>query len=779
MALVTRLYKAMGWKWEDTEKEDSMTERDDDDDGNDDGTVESAKSLGSSCVGFSSNTNNNGTMVGESPPRPESRDRFYSTIGTTSADGGEDFRDTSSLAFPDWEDENPIHSQAPLGASKEDSHQQEEDKIHGDEVPDLDLVCSAHSTLSQTCKELGKHDTVNDKEVSGVGNKTKIMPIMHRTLYPTTPQRPPLPKQPGTNKVRDHLEKYRRGGAGNNQINNISSSSVASNTGSSISSNFGNAIKSVPTPVSLSMNTAPSIVSIHPTPETPPVSNIEGLNSTEFYFDAAANNPDQEGYILADELLADSRDTPLLVFVNTRSGSQQGLMLKEQLRQLLNPIQVWDLADGGPEKVLESFSVLTHLRILVCGGDGTVSWIISALDKMQIKRWPPIAILPLGTGNDLARIHGWGTGYANESLLLILNQVQEAYISLLDRWKMAIEVKKKKRSVKAFTNYMSIGMDALSALQLHNLRENSPKLFFSRTVNKIWYTIYGLDDAIKSSCSDLPQQVKIVADGVEVPIPDDSQGLIILNIDSYVGGCPLWSRGVPVYNTHARRLQRRRYSDSDFSVYESESTAFPLKKEGAGSFDGADSVTGDSKNKDDIQSIAENFSTVPNLDVDEIEKQEKLGRITSCLMPSSCQDGRLDVVSIRGNFHLGQIKLGLSKAQLLCQCSKLKVILKKKTAVQVDGEPYLQDKGVLRISRKKDSAIMLHRATEEGGGVETEVAKLLDWAEESQIINHEAHGTLMREFSRRIESTTRARRLKSQRTVFSSMATLSNYNSDG
>ena len=67
-----------------------------------------------------------------------------------------------------------------------------------------------------------------------------------------------------------------------------------------------------------------------------------------------------------------------------------------QLRRLLNPIQVWDLADGGPGKVIESFSVLGRLRILVCGGDGTVSWIISELEKNKaLKRWPPIAILPL------------------------------------------------------------------------------------------------------------------------------------------------------------------------------------------------------------------------------------------------------------------------------------------------------------------------------------------------------------------------------------------------
>jgi len=775
----------MGWREADDD-DDLTVERGEEEINDDDGTVGSDQGgFGGGCV---LSFNNSGTTT--STTNQELRDRFYSTIGTTSStDGGEDFKDSSSMPSVDWEDTNSIHPQAQpeiprqqhsqssstsllsersfpmVDGRKEDASPREGEKLHGEETLDLDLMAEI-GEASVKC------DTGDDKEAPGVGNKARGGSPLHTGLCPNTPQRSLTPKQANTNKTRDFLEKYRRGGAGlhHNSTTFINNSSTKNNN----NSNNNSIISKSPPIRALPSTSTPPNLSLHPTPQTPLVSNLEKLKGTDLvFFDATANSPDQEGYILNDELLADSRDTPLLVFVNTRSGSQQGLILKVQLRRLLNPIQVWDLADGGPEKVLESFSVLTHLRLLVCGGDGTVSWIISALDKMQIERWPPIAILPLGTGNDLARIHGWGAGYANESLLLILNQVQEAYISLLDRWKVTIEGKNKKRNIKALTNYMSIGMDALSALQVHNLRENSPKLFFSRAVNKIWYAIFGMEEFIKSSYSNLPQQVTIEADGVEVPIPDDSQGLIILNIDSYLGGVPIWSRGVPAYNTNSRRLQRRRYSESDFSVYESAAT---LKKEGAGSFDCPDSVVGDNKTRDDTQSIGENFAC---RDGDEIERKRKLAKVTACVMPSSCQDGHLDVISIRGNFHLGQIRVGLSNAQLLCQCRKLKITLKKKTAAQIDGEPWEQDKGTLQLVRKKDPAIMLHRATEEGGGVETEVAKLLDWAEENTIINHVAHETLMREFSRRIESKTRARRVKSQKTVFSSMTRLSSYIDDG
>ena len=39
---------------------------------------------------------------------------------------------------------------------------------------------------------------------------------------------------------------------------------------------------------------------------------------------------------------------PLLVFVNTKSGGQQGTDLITSFRHLLNPHQVFNLQNGGP-----------------------------------------------------------------------------------------------------------------------------------------------------------------------------------------------------------------------------------------------------------------------------------------------------------------------------------------------------------------------------------------------------------------------------------------------
>ena len=54
---------------------------------------------------------------------------------------------------------------------------------------------------------------------------------------------------------------------------------------------------------------------------------------------------------------------------------------------------------------------------------------------MVLENPPSVAILPLGTGNDLARTLGWGGGYNNESMEVFLNKVINGKVVNLDRYR--------------------------------------------------------------------------------------------------------------------------------------------------------------------------------------------------------------------------------------------------------------------------------------------------------------------------------------------------------
>uniref|UniRef100_A0A8C7K432 Diacylglycerol kinase n=1 Tax=Oncorhynchus kisutch TaxID=8019 RepID=A0A8C7K432_ONCKI len=242
---------------------------------------------------------------------------------------------------------------------------------------------------------------------------------------------------------------------------------------------------------------------------------------------------------------------PLLVFVNPKSGGNQGAKIIQSFMWYLNPRQVFDLTQGGPKEGLEMYSKVPNLRILACGGDGTVGWILSVLDQLQLNPAPAVAVLPLGTGNDLARTLNWGGGYTDEPVSKILSHVEDGNVVQLDRWNLLVEPNPEavqeekdehqtdKLPIDVFNNYFSLGFDAHVTLGFHESREANPEKFNSRLRNKMFYAgVSALTKYITLLLSHYG-----VCDGTDLTSKVQDlklQCLVFLNIPSYCAGTKPW-----------------------------------------------------------------------------------------------------------------------------------------------------------------------------------------------------------------------------------------------
>ncbi|XP_072765875.1 diacylglycerol kinase theta isoform X8 [Anoplolepis gracilipes] len=340
---------------------------------------------------------------------------------------------------------------------------------------------------------------------------------------------------------------------------------------------------------------------------------------------------------------------PLLVFVNVKSGGCQGLQLISSFRKLLNPYQVFDLDNGGPLPGLYVFRNIKDYKILVCGGDGTIGWVLQCLDNVGQDSEcssPACAIVPLGTGNDLARVLCWGSGYTgDEDPLNLLRDVIDAEEIILDRWTVVFHSEEKEQTqvvcnaagavstsedntqIYVMNNYFGIGIDADLCLDFHNAREENPNKFKSRLRNKSVYVTMGLRKMVRRKpCKDLHKEIRLEVDGKLVELPQ-VEGIIILNILSWGSGANPWG---------------------------------PDTKE-------------------------DQFYT-PNH-----------------------WDGMLEVVGVTGVMHLGQIQSGLRTAMRIAQGGHIKIHLNSDIPVQVDGEPWVQSPGDVVVLKSALKATMLKK----------------------------------------------------------------------
>eukprot|EP00933_Yihiella_yeosuensis_P005921 TRINITY_DN110537_c0_g1_i1.p1 TRINITY_DN110537_c0_g1~~TRINITY_DN110537_c0_g1_i1.p1 ORF type:complete len:574 (+),score=82.76 TRINITY_DN110537_c0_g1_i1:17-1738(+) len=407
---------------------------------------------------------------------------------------------------------------------------------------------------------------------------------------------------------------------------------------------------------------------------------------------------------------------PLVAFVNPRSGGKAGFKVLLELRVYLQTHQVVDLQKESPQEALLWWSKTgLKYKILVCGGDGTVGWVLGTLEELKLEYVPPVAILPLGTGNDLARVTGWGGGYTGESILKILLHVDSAHIELLDRWSVicndavsqnppGLQVLRPsflplqaspERKRMVMCNYFGIGVDAAVALNFHQMRERRPDLFVSRMVNKLWYLRSGAQAVFANPCVNIASKISLECDGQLVHVPSNLEGIIVLNIASFGGGTNLW--GTP--------------EDED---------------------DEEDSDDSDSRSSKSSKSS-------PRASCEHLQN-----------LRSSMQDKKLEVVGVHGIFHLGASQVGLYKAKRLAQASSVKIKNKAALPIEVDGEPsWFAKDGEIEIGFRSQAFMLVRTASNSSPhAVATDV---VDWALERDVITVDQRNILLTEIAHRAQ----------------------------
>ncbi len=219
-----------------------------------------------------------------------------------------------------------------------------------------------------------------------------------------------------------------------------------------------------------------------------------------------------------------------LVFViNPASGGRGGARLAGRLAatygaDAVHHLRQTNLTDLVARLERVGQSAAPAAAIVACGGDGTASAVAGALLAAGARR-TALAVIPLGTGNDLARTLGWSPLVSEGDLDPRLAALASAAERRLDGWQLVGP-----GFDRAWFNYWSVGADARTAWRFDRLRRCRPWLLRSPAINRVAYALLGAVDR--------GPHPPLLGPGGR-PMPTWAAALVLANIPSYAGGVRL------------------------------------------------------------------------------------------------------------------------------------------------------------------------------------------------------------------------------------------------
>lgn len=222
------------------------------------------------------------------------------------------------------------------------------------------------------------------------------------------------------------------------------------------------------------------------------------------------------------------KEHSILALINPQSGGHSGGQLIKEFSALLT-----EGALSGSLHTIDFSRLNEQLQdidsfdyVLVAGGDGTVSRVISASASRGAKS--PFIIVPLGTGNDLAREVGLNSYFRSKPLKSALQSLDLSNQRTLTTWRVTIGGEH-----HAFTNYLSLGFDAIVAQHYTALRNSKKIIPLSKSIwfRRSLYLFLGL----KLFFSTLPAGLEIKSHSSTIALPTTLSSLIFANIKSFMG----------------------------------------------------------------------------------------------------------------------------------------------------------------------------------------------------------------------------------------------------